>query len=126
MKGKDIHKKGDVCAFCGNKISDDVFEELIVYFSADEVSELENGIKNIKKEYKDLENKVENISTNQYEFYDKYRGKILNLNIDALKVQYLKFLNEIQKALDKKSIFTKLGELNLELPKKYRRSIAKI
>ncbi len=117
MKGKDIHKKGDVCAFCGNKISDDVFEELIVYFSVDEVSELENNIKTIKKLHKELEEKVENININEYEFYEKYKKEMKNLNIDGLKVKYLEFLFEIKKALDEKSIFTKLDKLNLELPK---------
>lgn len=35
--GLRIHKKGEICAFCGSYISDEVFTELENYFSVDEV-----------------------------------------------------------------------------------------
>lgn len=43
-RGLKLHKKGEVCAFCGNEIKDDVFDELESYFSADEVKEFQMQI----------------------------------------------------------------------------------
>ncbi|MHC5879135.1 AAA family ATPase, partial [Streptococcus pyogenes] len=42
--GYHIHKKGDICAFCGNLIRENIFEELESYFSADEVKLLQDRI----------------------------------------------------------------------------------
>lgn len=35
--GLEIHKKGEYCAFCGNVINDDVFDELNLFFTADDI-----------------------------------------------------------------------------------------
>ena len=45
--GLKLHKEGDVCAFCGNKISNNTFQELREYFSAKEVYTLQNSIEQL-------------------------------------------------------------------------------
>lgn len=78
--GRRIHKRGEVCAFCGAPISDTVFEELEKYFSADEVKEFREQI--IRKE--DTYTKFN--ATDHNKFCAKKSGamKLLNVNSHSI------------------------------------------
>ena len=51
QRGYEIHHKGDICAFCGNRIKDEVFDELDQYFSVE-------GIKDYQKQLNDLNDEI--------------------------------------------------------------------
>ena len=82
--GLEIHKPGDVCAFCGNLISNNAFQELGSFFSVDEMKSFEREIKN----YCDfLNTKKEDILRVKIETDNFYPG--FKANVDELKSRLL-------------------------------------
>lgn len=71
-KGLLLHRKGEVCAFCGNKITDYVFEELESYFSADEVKEFQMEIVKKIEEMALLTQNISGIKVSLTDFYPNY------------------------------------------------------
>ena len=56
-QGLKLHQPGDFCAFCGNRISKERYEELTNYFSADEIKALEKNAEKKLKRFKGISNK---------------------------------------------------------------------
>lgn len=122
-RGLKLHKKGEVCAFCGNEIEDDVFEELGSYFSADEVKEFQTQIAE-KIESMDLIMKnVSDIQVSIADFYPAYikEATTIKEEIENIKKSYMIFLNNMKKALDDKQkyLFESRNEVEDEVPRSF-------
>lgn len=123
--GLDIHehKKGEVCAFCGNEISDDRWAALGNYFN-NEVKTLENrietGVTKIKDELKEIDAIKE---IDEHVYYGKYSEQIkqLNTNIKLIKAEYRVYLGGLENALieKKKNLFVESKTLTLDKPKDF-------
>lgn len=111
------HKIGEICAFCGNEISDERWQLLGNYFN-DEVKKLEgriaSGIKKIGSEL-DAIKSIEEIK--EVAFYDRFKQdiKALNLQIVAKRNEYKEFLSSLQAALEEKSKNLFIGSSPLEI-----------
>jgi len=124
--GLDVHdrKNGEICAFCGNGITEDRWITLGNYFN-NEVKALElrieTGISRVHDESKKLD-AINDID--QYIYYSKYAEQIkqLDTNIKLRKAEYKACLDELEKALNKKksNLFTKLQPLKIDIPDDFR------
>lgn len=106
-KGFNIHKKGDVCAFCGSEIKDETWDELASYFSADEVKgfreEINNKINDIELQIK----RVRELSIDENNFYPSFINDVKELKqtLDQQKAEAVSYLNRLKEALDDKLKF---------------------
>lgn len=106
-RGFNIHKKGDVCAFCGSEIKDETWNELASYFSADEVKgfreEINNKINDIESQIK----KVHELSIDENNFYPSFINDVKELKqkLDRQKAEAVSYLNRLKEALDDKLKF---------------------
>lgn len=106
-RGFNIHKKGDVCAFCGSEIKDETWNELASYFSADEVKgfreEINNKINDIESQIK----KVHELSIDENNFYPSFINDVKELKqkLDRQKAEAVSYLNRLKEVLDDKLKF---------------------
>ena len=119
-KGLKLHKKGEVCAFCGSPISNETYEELETYFSADEVNELKDEISGLRQEVESVELSLSNLCIISECFYPQFQEQANKLK-DELKVlisEHCDFFNAIKDALSNKmaNLFDTVQGLNLEVP----------
>lgn len=104
QRGLNIHKKGDICAFCGNKIEDTTWDELESYFSTDEVKafqdEIQNKIDEIDKKLKE----ISELNIDVDNFYPSFvsKAKEIEYKLEKEKNETAIFLNMVRKALDEK------------------------
>ncbi len=93
--GVRIHKPGDICAFCGNKISNEVFEELGSYFSADETKGFQEDIDKCIKALENKKRELGSISISETSFYPEYSADVVDL-----KAKYLEAVIGYSKIVD--------------------------
>ncbi|HHF7037400.1 TPA: AAA family ATPase [Streptococcus mutans] len=119
-KGRHVHKKGDICAFCGNTISSEVFDELESYFSADEVKVLQDKISKGKERIKQVQNELDKLEFKSEDFYPNLVDKVLDeiKVIKEIKEQQKDFLITLYTELEnkEKNLFLKNLELTISLP----------
>lgn len=103
-EGMRIHKSGDECAFCGNMVTKELLDELKSYFSADEVESFQQKIKDKLNYLGKCIEELRKIEINIRNFYaDKVEeAKIIKLNMNLEKINYIEFLNKIYKKLEEK------------------------
>ena len=103
-KGLLLHRKGEVCAFCGNKITDFVFEELESYFSADEVKDFQMEIVKRIEEMALIIQNISGIKVSLTDFYPNYvkEAMVMEEEIEKLKKSYTLFIDKLKNALDEK------------------------
>jgi len=112
------HKAGEVCAFCGSKITDERWIALGNHFN-DEVKKLESrielGIQLIEQEKVKLDSAKE---ADLHQYYGKYAVQIeaLNTTLKLRKAEHKAYLNDLKKALEDKrnNLFVKNDPLNPE------------
>ena len=112
-KGLNLHKRGEVCAFCGNEIKDNVFNELESYFSADEVKEFQMQITKKLESIDLIMNNISDIQVSIGDFYPAYTKEAVAIKeeVENIKKDYLEFLTKMKNALDdKQNICLKLGK----------------
>lgn len=117
------HEQGEVCAFCGNEISESRWIALGNYFN-NEVKALELRIEagkaKIQGELKKLDD-IKDIDTSAY--YGKYTEQIkqLNLTLRLQKAEHKDYLEKLGKALSEKksSLFVKTDPLELDAPEDF-------
>jgi len=124
-QGMDIHEHadGEVCAFCGNEISDERWQALGNYFN-DEVKKLEeridNGLEKVMSALVQIDD-IKEIKTT--EFYDKFAedAKNLNLQIKARRSEYKEFFEHLNEALKNKrgKLFAQSDALDREIPENF-------
>lgn len=117
------HQGGEICAFCGNTISKETFQELESYFSADEVAVLKNRIVKGKKEVSRLSSSITSMKWTQAVFYPEYQETAGNIwdDLVAHKKIILSFYDTLEKALEskEKNLFSELDELDIEVPEDF-------
>ncbi|WP_422803518.1 AAA family ATPase [Streptococcus sp. FT1-106] len=103
-RGRHLHSKGDVCSFCGSKISDNVFEELESYFSRSEIESFKSSIISYRSELESLKDKIKGQVVDQKDFYLSNHKSVENLNakLDVIKEEQEEFLNHLIEALTNK------------------------
>lgn len=114
------HKEGEICAFCGNEISEERWQILGGYFN-DEVKKLENRIATgIAKIDSALDGIKEISEIKKDGFYDQFSQDIKNLNLQivAKRSEYKEFLSSLKSALEgkKNNLFAKSTPLNIAVP----------
>lgn len=123
--GLDIHEhnQGEICAFCGNEISEERWVTLGNYFNSEvKILELriDTGITKIQEELKKLDT-VQDIDSHAY--YGKYAKQIkqLNTNIKLIKTEYKTCLEKLKKALFEKktNLFVKTNPIKLDIPEDF-------
>ncbi len=106
-------KPSKVCAFCGNRIADSVFDELKAYFSADEVKAFEKEIEDEISKVGTLRDSIDKMKIVVENFYPQFQTEIGELcrRFDEEKLKILPFLNAcISKLENKKANLFKPSE----------------
>lgn len=120
QEGLNIHNIEDMCAFCGNKVSEDRIVALKSYFSADDVEALKTRIVDGKKIISDKKNLFQEIKINPEEFYPDYIEDVNELNkaTSIVKEAQLIFFEKLEQALEEKEkhLFEITKILALEIP----------
>lgn len=106
-QGLKIHKKGEVCSFCGSKIVDTVFDELVSYFSADEVKSFQDEIQNKINEIDRLVEQLTCICIESDKFYPAFlnEAKEIEQELEEKKKEMLVHMGKLRNALDEKLKF---------------------
>ncbi|CAM4234292.1 hypothetical protein AT575_00285 [Streptococcus penaeicida] len=119
-RGLDIHDHGDVCSFCGNRISDETISELEVFFSASKIKDLEEKIVNQINEIDVAKSLIENVKIDRENFYSQYIDEVVEIEKlwDNLKREQLKFLSSLSDRMtEKKSkLFSELIFNDIPIP----------
>ena len=103
-KGLKIHKKGEFCAFCGNIIKDEVYDELETLFTADDVEGFQKEIVNEITKLGILKENIQDVHIISECFYNDYVDKLNNLSIElcARQHKYNAWLDAAIKSLNEK------------------------
>ena len=103
-KGYNIHKKGEVCAFCGNEIKDSTWDELESYFSADEVKSFHNEIESKMHEIDALIEQINVLKIDETKFYPAYISELKDIEqkLENKKIAILSLLKILRELLDEK------------------------
>jgi len=119
-QGLKLHKKGEVCAFCGSPINNKVYEELETYFSADEVKALKNEIDTLYQKAESAEDALSDLVVQSDNFYPQFQERVKTLTdgLNTLADAHRLFFTEIKKALAKKqsNLFDVAQKLALKVP----------
>lgn len=117
--GFHIHKKGEICAFCGNKIKDATFDELKRYFSADEVKSFQNEVKSKIDELTQLVLQINNLEIDNNNFYPEFcnKAKEIEQKLENKKKKIISNLNILKNELNDKlkSLFNENSKLTINL-----------
>lgn len=113
-EGLRLHKAGDICAFCGNVISEETIRDLKSYFDADEVKSFQQEIEN---EITDIGMKIESIEqidVDSDSFYPVFQqeASLIAEETEKRKSNWVRFLNKVKEQLEsKKKILFESGEV---------------
>ena len=118
--GLHLHKKGQICAFCGNKITDDIFNELESYFSANEVKDLQARIQSEKDKIKNVQERLKGLQISTEGFYPDFLDRAVEeqKKLLELKEEQNKFLDTLCTELEnkEKNLFNKSDRIDTEVP----------
>lgn len=121
--GFELHHKGDICSFCGNKINDKVFDELDNYFSESNISNYQNKINDMIEEINQIKTDISLFDINE-EAYPDYLEELTRIKnqLHSIKKDNIDFLNELQRKLDYKCkhLFENSGPITLKLPENFK------
>lgn len=126
-KGLSLHSPNEKCSFCGATISNDRYEKLKKYFSADEVQNFRNQL-NEHIELLNIEIKnVQGIEFNLNNFYSEYRAGLdkIKSDFDKKRNNILSFLNQLKNITDNKlkMLFEESKELKIDVPDSFEQEI---
>lgn len=121
--GFELHHKGDICSFCGNKISDKVFDELDNYFSESNISNYQSKINDMIEEINQIKKDISLFDINE-EAYPDYLEELTRIKnqLHSIKKDNIDFLNELQRKLDYKCkhLFENSEPITLKLPENFK------
>lgn len=124
-RGLEIHKKGDICAFCGHHIDDDVMDELERYFSEKDITQLKDKIDTWKNKVTQKLNQIKKIKEIMNEkakdIYTTLQTSEKNNIVTMFKQQLMEngeFLNDLHDCLVNKesNLFDKLPAIEISVP----------
>lgn len=114
------HHDDELCAFCGNLISQDTFAELESYFSADEVKELKGRITESIQKIEQQINLIDELTFSDMDYYPDYKtqAQVAFNKINNSKDEIKAFFEALKCALlDKKAkLFEQVSAIELEVP----------
>lgn len=117
------HQDGEICAFCGNVIPLETFQELETYFSADEVAVLKDRIIKGKQKVNQLSDLIKRMDWKQDKFYPEYQLDAENLWSELIEQRklILSFCDTLGKSLEtkEKNLFSELDVLDVEVPENF-------
>lgn len=118
-----IHKKGDVCAFCNNRISDNIFDELETYFSASKIKESENEIEEQLNEIEKVTKLLADVEVDIKEFYTNHEDEasLLVSELDAIKREQKHFFESLKDVLEikKSNLFSSSLPIEISIPNSF-------
>lgn len=121
--GMNIHKKGDVCAFCNNRISDNTFDELETYFSASKIKESENEIEKQLNEIEKVTKLSADVEVDIKEFYTNYEDEasLLVSELYAIKREQKNFFESLKNVLEikKSNLFSPSLPIEISIPNSF-------
>lgn len=121
--GFDLHRRGDICSFCGNKINDKVFDELDNYFSESNISDYQKKINEMIEEVNQIKTDISLFDINE-EAYPDYLEELIRIkkHLHDIKKANIDFLNELQRNLDYKCkhLFENTEPIILKLPENFK------
>ncbi|MFA6866530.1 MAG: AAA family ATPase [Clostridia bacterium] len=103
-QGTELLKGKNICAFCGNEISDDRWVQLNAHFD-EESKKLEEDINKILEKIQNEKDIIEkSFKIDKTKFYSKYNEELLNLEKRYLEAEseYIKELMNLEEALNKR------------------------
>lgn len=77
--GLNIHKINDICAFCGNNVSENRYLKLERYFSTSEVKKIELEINDYITFLENEITKINDFSIDEKNFYPEYIEEIFKI-----------------------------------------------
>lgn len=118
QQGLALHKSGEICAFCGNVISEKNFNELKAYFSGNELKKLDEKRKNKIKEIEKHIAEINQVKIDPDDFYPNYQEQIIELRnqYQVNSENICKFLTELETALKEKDLIEISPKVKSELP----------
>ena len=123
LRGLQLHNKGDICVFCGNKIKDEEYDKLNNLFSIEEITNYQRLLNNKKKELDNLSSEIIKVKINPENFYPEYvqEAKKLKDDTDALVCEIQVFLRNLSDSVDEKckNIFGSQDEISIEVPENF-------
>lgn len=117
--GWELHDSGEICAFCGNQIADDKYQELTNYFAADDVIKQEETVQSLKTQIQnDIDKLTSFVVAEATSFYSKFTDAVTAeiKQINSYKEKQLQFLHNLLSELNKNSMFVNSQEIDEELP----------
>lgn len=119
--GIAIHERGEHCSFCGNPISDEVFDELELFFSASKIKEFEIELANKIEEIREVKSQIETITISEEDFYIQFCDEVKSYKneLEIITKEQVQFLTILEEALDFKrsQLFSASSPKLLTLPK---------
>lgn len=100
-RGKELHQKGDRCAFCGNIISDARWASLNNYFDST-IDILEKNIDALISELKNNQQQIDSININTNLFYSYFQKELENLNLQTVKDNVKNAITALEEQLSEK------------------------
>ncbi|SFO03714.1 Wobble nucleotide-excising tRNase [Pseudobutyrivibrio sp. UC1225] len=118
--GLKIHSHDDVCAFCGNPIKNDTFDELERYFSVSEVKSFQNEIADKLKEIETLSRSVAGLQIDITRFYPSFHNRLKDIKqeLEDRKKEIIPFLTALYNHLTEKQkyLFESIELKSLSIP----------
>lgn len=117
-QGLKLHKPGEVCAFCGNRISKESYDELKSYFSADEIKALDKKRREKIEEVQDYIKQISQVEIQKNDFYPDYQERIAELSrkYSIQSKEIISFLEKLVDALEKKDLIESSPNIVVEIP----------
>ena len=127
--GKDCHKAGDVCAFCGETVTSERLQKLERYFSGSEIESFSNEIRNKTNEVKQHKETLGKIQIDESEFYPEFKQEVSDCkkNIENIILKQTKFLESCINNLEdkQKNLFSPIVYETKELPPELKEYLRK-
>ncbi len=100
-RGKELHKQGDKCAFCGNPITSDRWTLLNNFFD-DTQKKLEEDIDSLIGEITNVRSNIDALSIDKNLFYSTFHTQLDGLSVQSLKENIMKSLDSLKEQLQSK------------------------
>ena len=118
--GLELHRAGDICAFCGGIVKQEVIEELDGYFSVNEIKAFQKEIKDLQDQLHYYKKQVQELNFSEEWFYPEYHDRAISLinDLETYKTNTICFILKLDDALEnkKKELFEKIDRLECQIP----------